>query len=130
MGFVMDFDAKNNILRVTIEGLLTDAILLDGYAAMRKFISDRPPCRSIVDTSAVTKFEVSSNAVKQLAAGPSLSLTASMRISVAPKDLVYGMARMFQILTEKTRPNFHPVRSMDEAYRLLRVESPEFIPVS
>jgi hypothetical protein len=28
MGFVMEFDAKNNILRGTLEGRMTDAILL------------------------------------------------------------------------------------------------------
>ena len=30
----MEFDARNNILRVTIEGRVTDAILLDCYAAI------------------------------------------------------------------------------------------------
>lgn len=53
-----------------------------------------------------------------------------MRVLVVPKAIIYGMARMFQILGEKTRPDLHVVRTMDEAYRLLRVESPEFGPVS
>ena len=53
-----------------------------------------------------------------------------MRVFVAPKDLIYGMARMFQILGEATRPDLPVVRTMDEAYSLLQVESPEFSPVS
>jgi hypothetical protein len=40
------------------------------------------------------------------------------------------MVRMFQILGEDTRPDLRIVRTMDEAHRLLGVESPEFSPVS
>ena len=52
-----------------------------------------------------------------------------MRVAVAPQDLLFGMIRMLQIRSEKTRPELHVVRTMDEAYRLLLVESPEFSPV-
>jgi len=40
------------------------------------------------------------------------------------------MMRMLQILSEESRPELHVVRTMDEAYRLLLVKSPEFSPVS
>ena len=36
---------------------------------------------------------------------------------------------MFQLLTETTRPNQHVVRTMDEAFELLQVKSPTFVPV-
>jgi hypothetical protein len=52
-----------------------------------------------------------------------------MRVFVAPLDSMYGMVPMFQILTDLTRPELHVVRSIDAAYRLLQVESPEFSPV-
>jgi hypothetical protein len=48
---------------------------------------------------------------------------------VVPQDYRFGMMRMFQILSELTRPDFQVVRTLDEAYRLLRVESPEFGPI-
>jgi hypothetical protein len=35
-----------------------------------------------------------------------------------------------QILSETARPELHVVRTMDQAYRLLEVESPQFDPVS
>lgn len=129
MAFVLDFDARNNILRRTVEGHVTDAILLDSYAAMAKYLASHPACRAITDVSGVTAFEVSSDAIRQLAETPPIHSTASIRVFVAPKDSVYGMAPMFQILSEKKHPKFHVVRTMDEAYRLLRVESPEFGPV-
>jgi hypothetical protein len=44
--------------------------------------------------------------------------------------MVYGSIRMFQVLSENTRKNVHVVRTLDEAYKLLGVESPKFTPVS
>lgn len=49
MGFVLVFDAKNNILRVTVEGRLTDAIMSDGYGAAARYVLSHPPCRGIID---------------------------------------------------------------------------------
>jgi len=128
--FVVDFDARNNILRGTLEGRMTRAILLDIYAAAAKYMASHPPCRGILDFSRVTGFEVSTAAIKQVAAAPPVFPAGYMLVLVTPKDPLYGMARMFQILSEKTRPDLQVVRTVDEAYRLLQVESPEFSPVS
>jgi hypothetical protein len=129
MGFVLDFDGRNKILRVTLEGRLTDAILLGSHAAAAGYVASHPPCRGIVDFSEVTEFEVSSFAMRELANSAPAFPTASMRVLVAPRDVSYGMVRMFQILGEKNRPKLHVVRTMNEAYRLLRMESPEFGPI-
>jgi hypothetical protein len=53
-----------------------------------------------------------------------------MRVIVASQDYLFGMMRMFQILTEASRPDLNVVRTLDEAHRLLLVDSPEFQPVS
>lgn len=129
MGFVLEFDAESRILRVTLEGRLTDTILLASYEAAAGYVASHPPCRGIVDFSGVTNFEVSSAGMRQLATSAPAFPTASMRVLVAPSDFLFGMMRMFQILGEKTRPNLHVVHTIDEAYRLLQVESPEFGPV-
>jgi hypothetical protein len=130
VGFVLDFDAKNNVLRVTLEGLLTDAIMLDAYTTVARYVASHPPCRGICDITPVTKFEVSSSAIRQMAESSPAFPTAYVRVFVASTSLVYGMARMFQMLGEKTRPNLHIVRTLDEAYFLLQLESPEFSPLS
>ena len=129
MNIVVDFDAENNILRATLEGPMTGAILLDLYVRASQFIASRPPCRGIVDLSAVTDFEVSSSAIRQVAAAPPAFPPGYMRVLVVPQIFIFGLARMFQILTEKTRPELQVARSLDEAYRLLGVESPEFYPI-
>jgi len=126
MAFIMDFDARNKILRVTLQGRVTDAIMLDCYATVATYVASHSPCRGITDISEVEEFEVSSDTIRRLAETAPAFPTAYMRILVAPKAHVYGMARMFQILGGKTRPNLHIVRTMDEAYSLLQVESPEF----
>jgi hypothetical protein len=125
----VDFDAKNNILHGTIKGPMTGVILLDLYATATKYMASHPPCRGILDLSGVTDFEVSSDAIRQVAAAPPAFPAGYMRVLVIPQIFIYGLARMFQILGEKTRPELQVVRTMDEAYFLLGVESPEFHPV-
>jgi hypothetical protein len=125
----VDFDAKDNILRGTIKGPMTGVILLDLYATATKYMASHPPCRGILDLSGVTDFEVSGDAIRQVAAAPPAFPAGYMRVLVIPQIFIYGLARMFQILGEKTRPELQVVRTMDEAYFLLGVESPEFHPV-
>ncbi|MGB2606298.1 MAG: hypothetical protein WBC78_22015 [Candidatus Sulfotelmatobacter sp.] len=130
MSIVVEFDAKNNVLRGTVHGPMTGATLLDFYAAATEYMASHPPCRGILDFSQVTEFEVSPHAIRQVAAAPPAFPAGYMRVVVVPIDFIFGLARMFQMLGEKTRPDLHVVRTLDEAYRLLQIESPEFRPVS
>jgi hypothetical protein len=130
MGFEMSFDERNNLLRVTVGGEVTDASLTDGYATAAKYVAANPPCRGIWVFSDVTKFEVSTDTIQELARSSPIILSGHMRVIVAPQDHLYGMARMFQILGQETRSDLHVVRTVDEAYRLLKVQSPEFSPIS
>lgn len=109
---------------------MTGARLLEFYTAATKFMASHPPCRGILDFSHVTEFEVSSDAIRQVAAAAPVFPPGHMRIMVIPQTFIYGLARMFQILTESTRPELHVVRTMEEAYSLLDVESPDFRPIS
>jgi hypothetical protein len=129
MGFVMEFDAENKLLRVTVTGQVTNEILLDAYATVAKYVATHGPCRAITDVSGVTKSKVSSNAILSLTRSAPAIPKGYIRVMVVPQDYIYGMMRMFQILSELTRPDFHVVRTIDEAYRLLQVESPEFVPI-
>ena len=129
MAFLMEFDARNNVLRLTIDGPLNDAIMVEIFKAAGGYASSHPPCRSIADLSKVTVNDVSSDSIRQMAKTAVLAPEVT-RVVVAPKDHSFAIARMFQIYSEETRPNFHVVHTMDEAYRLLGVVSPEFSPVT
>jgi hypothetical protein len=129
MGFVLSFDAKNAVFRIAFEGRLTDADLFAGYAAVSAYVALHPPSASIVDYSGVTSNELSIKAVRDLVRSPRAMPKGFLRINVAPRDGIYGLARMFQILSEEGRPELRVVRTMDEARSLLGVESLEFLPV-
>jgi hypothetical protein len=131
MGFVLDFDVRNNLLRGTLAGPLTDALLLDSYAAAARYTAAHPPCRGIWDFSKVAaRVEVSPATIRHLVERSPIITAGYMRVVVAPQDFLFGMMRMLQILSETARPELHVVRTMDEAYRLLEVESPQFDLVS
>jgi hypothetical protein len=116
-------------LRGTLEGPITGAILLDLYARTVKYIESHPPCRGILDFSGVTDFEVSSDAIRAVAAARPIIPPGYLRILVIPQIYIYGLARMFQILGEKTRPELQVVRTLEEAYHVLDVDYPDFHPI-
>ena len=130
MGFAVDFDTKNNILRVTFDGHVTDSVALSCAETAGRCVAAYPAFRGIVDLLKVTKYDVSPEVIRQLArTPPSASGEAHALVIVAPKGHPYGMSRMFQLLSETTRPNQHVVRTMDEAFEILQLESPTFDPV-
>jgi len=129
MGFALSFDSKNTVLRIAFEGRLTDADLLAGYSAAKTYVASHPPCASIIDYSGITSNELSMNAVTNLVRLPRAMPPGFLRINVAPKDGIYGLARMFQILSEEGRPELRVVRTVEEARVLLGVESLEFAPI-
>jgi hypothetical protein len=128
MGFISEFDAKNNIPRGTIEGPVTDGLPLDYYGAAARYTASHPPCSGLRDFSKVAAghLEVSSDTIRQWVERPPIITAGYMRAVVAPQDFLFGMMRMLEILSQEARPELHVVRTMDEAYRLLLVESPEF----
>lgn len=130
MGCSFEFDPVNNILLYCWEGSLTDEALLKGDADGRRLLAARPPCRGILDFSKVTTVDASSDAVRRIALrSPAYGIGQAV-VFVAPKDVLYGLSRMFVTVGEQSRSRAHVVRTMEEAYRLLGVESPQFRPVS
>jgi hypothetical protein len=123
---ILHFDAKNNVLRHTYQGRLTDAALIEGYTKASNYLAIHHHKRIITDFSDVTSIEVTSQTIRALASSPSKIPHGCERIFVVPQNALYGLARMFQILVEKSRPNLNVVRSMAEAHRLMGIESAEF----
>ena len=128
MSFTMEFDNKNAILRITFEGRVEDRDAFLCSEAARKWLAVNHPSSSIVDLSRVTRYDVSANAIKELSALPRTDFHG-MLVIVAPKDAAFGMSRMFQILTER-KLLIRVVRTVDEAFTVLDVVSPEFSPLA
>jgi len=126
MGYFFEVDIVNNVFRVTWESPVTDDVMLKSVAEARVFLASHPGIRSIGDFSKVREFDVSAETVRRLAIEPARGEERSVVVFVAPADVVFGMLRMFIMLTEERRPDRHVVRTMKDAYALLRVVTPQF----
>jgi hypothetical protein len=116
------------VLRVTLSGEITDYAVMELWSKGRGIVESFPSCKGIVDLSGLIHYNVSTSTITKLARSHSPDLPP--RVYVATKDVVYGSTRMFQVLSKNTRKNVHVVRTLDEAYKLLGVESPKFTSVS
>lgn len=131
MACKFEFDASHGIVRCRFEGRLTDEAMKDYYREATEVYDTTPGINSaLTDFSEVTSFEVSGQTILELASQePALRDPQKIRVIVAPKPVIFGMARMFEILGERTRPNLHVVRTEREAWALLGVWEPRFGPL-
>lgn len=117
MGFRFEFDPAKKILLLRFEGRLTDESLAEYYRAARKYSTATDASVGIFDSSLVTEFAVSSQTIRALASQEPAMPDAFRRphFIVAPTTVGFGLARMFQMLGEPTRPLLMVVHTMDEA---------------
>jgi hypothetical protein len=131
MGHRFEFDAENKILLVRPEGRLTDEGLLEIYAGIGKYSAATDARAGIFDFSLVTEFAATTDTIRNLARQePAMPDAVNRpRVLVAPATHVFGIARMFQIVGERKRPSLTVVRTLDEAFAALGVQSPHFEPL-
>jgi len=130
MGYIFEFDPVNAILQCRFSAQVTDELLKAYYFAAGKHAARTHPRAAILDLSDATFFEVSSQTLRDLAReAPAMPDVTVPRFIIAPTDYLYGMARMFQLLGEETRPLLHVVRTRDEVYALLGIHQAKFEPV-
>jgi len=130
MGYRFEFDPMNKILLLRFAGQLTDRVYTEAYDAAQRNWASTVAQMGILDFSPVTEVALSTEFLRQLAdREPIGDATKQPRAVVAPSDLQFGLARMFQITGERTRPLLHVVRTMNEAFAALGVQSPHFEPL-
>ena len=126
--FALRFDAQHRVLVVTMGAVVSEASAAAAVSAVKSFFAIEDPVSGIADLSAVEKVAVSASFVKYLAVRPPAIPTPKRCIVVAPRDVTYGLSRMFQILRDGV--NFEVVHSMKEACDLLGIDlSGELTPV-
>jgi hypothetical protein len=132
MPYYFEFNSAIRILRCRFEGLLTDEILREYYRIAPKYVALHAPCSGIFDMLSVNNFEVTPPLIRELAAlAPIIPDPASPRFIVAPTPQMFGMARMFELQGQHTRPNLHVVRSLKEVWVILGIEEqPPFVPIA
>jgi|ERR1700677_1464117 hypothetical protein len=130
MSYSFDFDSTHRIIRCRFEGRVTDQILKEYYGVAPGYVSLKSPCAGILDMSAVTSIEVSQQTIRELANSPPIiPEPASPRFIIAPLNQIFGIARMFEVQGQDTRPNLHVVRSAKEVWAILGVSNTRFEPI-
>ena len=127
MGVRFEFDPANKILMTRLEGELTDDLARVTDAGMRKHLVEQNAQVHIVDCSAVTKFSMSGEWIRQLARRqPAIQGVICRRFFVMPNIESFGLARMFQLAGEPHYDSVMIVRSLDEIFTTLSIEPPRF----
>jgi hypothetical protein len=131
MAIRFEFDSLNKILLGRFDGRLTEESAAQFYEAIRKYSTSTAASAGIWDFSSVTKFNLSSEFIRELAKREPAMANATKRpgFIVVPDTFGFGLMRMFQIMGERTRPALQVVYTLDEAFATLGVQSPHFEPL-
>jgi len=130
MSYLFEHDATAGILQGRLYGKVTSEELWEYYRIAVKCAAAKRPRGTITDITGVTSLEVTPETLRELAtlrpppAGESLA-----QVVVASSPEMFGMARMFELMGESTRPNLHVVRTHREAFAILGVKDPKFGPI-
>jgi hypothetical protein len=129
MPYLVEFDSHAQIIRATVQGELSDSGAEQLYETVRTFLSTNEVRGGILDLSPVTSLAVTLSAVRRIAKSPPLFKTPQVRVIVAEGDLIFGMARLFQISRSEIHSELYVVHTLQEAYKIHGLESPEFVAV-
>jgi len=129
MPYQNDVDSPNRILHARFEGRVTDDEVKEVYRFGRENVSRFDPHSGITDVSGVT-VAFSRQTMRDLARmEPIMPDSSRPEVFVAPTPDLFGMARMFELQGAESRPNLHVIRTAEEAYQVLNVRQPPFVPV-
>lgn len=118
------------MLRVSPFGIITDEIMSNADATVRRFLAHEGAQFGIFDYSAVTQFTVSSGYVRAVAQKKPAVPSMKLRVAIAPRPAIYGMNRMYSILIDGKRSDFQIVHTMREAEDLIGLGTLTFSPRS
>src|SRR5579859_437211 len=118
----LNIDRKAGIVYSTFYGRVNTAELVEQVAAIRRHPDFDPQFRELIDASQITSFDVSSEEVRDLAVEDAPFAPSARRVLVASEDLVFGLARMFQIFGAEQRPHFEVVRTLEQAHQFLGIK--------
>jgi hypothetical protein len=123
--FRADFDATAKVLLIRVGEGFSDDSMAALYAVNRKLSAATGAKVGIADLSWVTEFGLSAQGIRKLASQPDMT---EPRIMIAPQVCVYGLLKMFQGLSEGSRPLLQIVHTIQEAFSALGIRFPRFAP--
>lgn len=118
MPITYSIDRERNVVFTTIRGVLTDDELLDHKMRLTSDPNFKSGMVELSDAREVGELAVTAEGVGRFVTQDSKDseLLKDYKLAiVASEDVVYGMARMYQTLTEKNVPAVRIFRDLDEA---------------
>jgi hypothetical protein len=118
-------DEARRLVLTTASGALTDSDILRLKARLVADPKWKPGMRELSDVRLIDRLEVTADGVRQMMMRDEChaAALASYRLAiVVSHQVVYGMARMYQMLTEQIVPDVRVFRDMEEAKRWLAVD--------
>jgi hypothetical protein len=122
MSYQFDFEPTHRILRGRFEGDVNDADLAAFCSDAAQKVAATDPLRELTDFTDVVTFKSSAENIRRLArTGHEMPDPSRPRVIVAPSDLIFGTARMYEIEGEAARPYVYVVRSLSEALAIFGI---------
>lgn len=127
MGAFLSVDDTRGLIYIHYEGVVTDEVLLQRDQQVLEWNASHGYHASITDFSEIAGLNISASAIRKLAERPPLSNSELPRVAVivASDDFVFGMSRMFEMMGVGRSDRIHVVRTLEEAYAQLGVDSLE-----
>ena len=107
-------DNLEGIVYTTVSGVVTPEDLRSVRKRLAADADFSPNLKQIMDLRAITEIALTSQEVRELAVGDSFA-PGSRRAILAPRDLDFGMARMYAAGTDNVQGNLRVFRDEDEA---------------
>ena len=124
MAHRFEFDFRNRILLVVLEGDVDGAEMVGINGDIRKHVESFLPLTGISDFTGIQKFDVPTHSMRTAALAPSPYPEETPRYIVAPTDYLFGMARMYELVSN--RPKLRVVRTLAEALADVAVKDAKF----
>lgn len=118
MPITYQIDAARGLVLTTATGDLTDADVLGLKARLLADPGWSPGMRELADVRTISRLEVTAEGVRRMAGHDSAvgpAMRAYRLAIVVPRDEVFGVARMYQMLTESAVPHVGVFRDLAKA---------------
>jgi|SRR5690349_4382425 len=123
MPITADINAAARLVVSRCHGRVNESELDELIATLPSRPGFDPAFTHIIDFTEVTEFNLSTPYLQELSLRRPVFLPQARQIVVAPQTHIYGMSRMTQMLRAQQLPNIHVVKTMDEAYLILKDSS-------
>jgi hypothetical protein len=120
------FELEYRIVLLSFLGIATEDSVMAGLSEPTTFIRASGMEGAIIDFSGIESSEVSINFIRNYVNSREIVARDKPRVAVAPQPAIYGVLRTYAAYAESSGVFPILVRTMTEAYGLLRLESPVF----